>query len=75
MGRVEEAAQGGLCRCEPRDKRQSLWNGIMASCLNVSQNVCQVTASLNVFILESDADRMRKQEQQRALVQFTRVII
>lgn len=30
------AEQGGLCRCEPGDKRQSLGNRIMASCLNLN---------------------------------------
>lgn len=47
-----EAEQGGSYRCEPRDKRQSFRNRIMASCLNAPQIVCQVTAALNrdVFI-------------------------
>ena len=50
-----EAEQWGeLYRCEPRDKRQSFCNRIMASCLNAPQIVCQVTAALNrdVFIGE-----------------------
>lgn len=42
-----EAERGGLYRCEPRDKRESFRNRIMASCLNAPQIVCQVTAALN----------------------------
>lgn len=46
----DRAEQGGLYRCEARDKRQSFLNRIMVSCLNGPQIVCQVTAALNVFI-------------------------
>lgn len=50
-GEAEEEGRGRY-RCEPRDKRESFRNRIMASCLSAPQIVCQVTAALNrdVFI-------------------------